>query len=135
MAVRVRQHPEATDRLPQRAGSHTHPGEIVGGEVDRDQSPRFLQQKRSWRPSRVLATTSILATFTKTRIDSLATEQSVDSLSSGAGREPVTDAGSKQRSVHGEVGDTWPLPKEDIEGKVVVSTNVALDGGMEAPDR
>jgi len=27
------------------------------------------------------------------------------------------------------------LPKEDIVGKVVASTNEALDGGMEAPDR
>jgi ketosteroid isomerase-like protein len=33
MAVRVRQHPEAADCLPQRAGSHTHPGEIVGWQI------------------------------------------------------------------------------------------------------
>ena len=42
MAVGVRQLSEAAECLPQRTGSHTHPSEIVGGEVDRDQSPRFL---------------------------------------------------------------------------------------------
>src|SRR3712207_9560985 len=91
IAVRVRQHPEAADRLPQRAESHTHPGEIVGGEVDRDQASASSRYKQLWRPNRVLATTSILATFTKTRINSIATEQSVDSLSCRAGREPITD--------------------------------------------
>lgn len=45
MAVWVRQHPEAADCFPQRAGSHTHPREIVGGEVDRNQSLRFLPIK------------------------------------------------------------------------------------------
>jgi hypothetical protein len=29
----------------------------------------------------------------------------------------------------------WPLTNEDIVGKAVASTNVALDGVMEAPDR
>jgi hypothetical protein len=43
--------------------------------------------------------------------------------------------GASGEGVHVEVGETWPLPKEDIVGKVVVSTNVVLDGGMEAPGR
>jgi hypothetical protein len=40
-----------------------------------------------------------------------------------------------REGVDGEVGVMRTLTKEDIVGKVVMSTNVALDGVMEPPDR
>jgi len=43
--------------------------------------------------------------------------------------------GASREEAHREVGETWPLTNEDIVGKVVASTNVALDGVMETPDR
>ena len=43
--------------------------------------------------------------------------------------------GASREGIHGEVGEGRPLPKEDIGEKVVGSTNVALDGGIDAPDR
>jgi hypothetical protein len=42
--------------------------------------------------------------------------------------------GASREGVDGEVGETRPLPKEDI-GEKVVSTNVVFDGVMEAPGR
>jgi hypothetical protein len=42
--------------------------------------------------------------------------------------------GASREGIHGEVGETRPLPKEDI-GEKVVSTNVVFDGVMEAPGR
>jgi len=42
--------------------------------------------------------------------------------------------GASREGIHGEVGETRPLPKEDI-GEKVVWTNVVFDGVMEAPGR
>jgi hypothetical protein len=71
----------------------------------------------------VLRGVALLATFAKTRIDSLATGQSVNSFCCRAQESPWVVWEVNRTEAQREVGETRLLTKEEFVGKVAVSTN------------